>query len=1202
MMEACVAGSGKRGDRELEAVELPPRPGAATGEGAEPSGLEDRPTTKHPTPDLEPQPPVAETVRRMGGRPLDRELPRPSLGQHSLTRRLPPREDLFEADTIAETPEPRERREATVALPAEPWGPEVTPVLPPPAPPPPPAPSPPPEAPSRYELVGEHARGGQARVLLVWDRALDREVAWKEASPRRRPGQDAAEVARELADAERRLLTEARITGQLEHPSIVPVYELDWNAQGRPYYTMRRIRGEDLSKVLGRQLSLRERSSLLGHFLDLCHAIAFAHSRGVIHRDIKPHNVMIGAFGETVLLDWGLARRRASAGADPSTSLEVRPLQHPGQGDGTLAGSLMGTPAYMSPEQARGETERVDERTDIWGLGAVLYEILAGRAPHVGASQAEILRLAEEGVVPRVLDLCPGAPPELAAIAHKALRADPAARYPSAQALAEDINAYLTGGRVSVFRYDLRARLRRTYRRHRTASLAVLLAVVVTLAALVAVTVAWSGERAAHAQEREEKRLASLTAAEAHLREADRLQVQHRPLSAGVHGAAALLANPTYPASPLYDADFAARHAAGGQGWLDALSHVELARLGPIAGLERELAAGDVVHRVGFAAGGGTVVATDYRGHLMAWDLGRGRVIADRPACAPGSCMLAVASDGEHLVTAGRTGRVAWWRLGASAPEWEVELGTAGLRALTVDASDALIAAAGEEGMVHLLRASDGRRLQELAPEVGPIGALAFSPDGEVLAVGTLGGAVALVDRSGHRPSRSVPDSAGSWSSLSFTPDGRRLMGSGSGERAVIWDLAHGSTRLSDGDAHLSSAALSPDGATVAVGGYDGVVRLWDSVTGQLLGTAAAHREGVLVAAFSPDGQRLATAGLDGLVRVWDVARPAQPQQLVAGSPTRGLVLSELRPWLVTACVDDTVRAFDTRTGEVVRAVPTGPEPVVAIALGWDERALITAHEDRSVHVWDLDSGEHLGTFAEHTGAIRGLVGVPGGPRMISAGRDGRVTLLDLASGEARTLVQDDAPIWGLTLSPDGRSVAAGDAEGRVRLWSVEDGSSLLELAGHDDWVTGVAFSADGRRIASAGKDARVMLWDAESGERLAELSGHRRWVNDVAFSADGRRLVTAGDDGLVILWDVASARPLLRIRRPGIAFSVGFLPDGESFAFLEGHRIHIVPLARYDVAHPLPGPLLLETLARGGLSLDGLDVTPARLVAPSGP
>ncbi len=335
----------------------------------------------------------------------------------------------------------------------------------------------------RYELRDEVGRGGIGRVVLAFDPRLGREVALKELLPRFASGKSVGvgttpDAGSSRSPAEVRFLDEARITAQLEHPGIVPVHELGQRADGSIYYAMRMVRGRDMKKALkGR--GLRERLELIPNYLELCHAMAYAHSRGVMHRDLKPDNVMLGEFGETVVLDWGLAKvrgkkdRRMEALADEMEQLRKS------SGTETVMGAPLGTPAYMPPEQAAGQLELIDERSDVYSLGAILYEVLTGRAPHSGDSALAVLDMVQsEDIVPpeqREAEV----PPELSAICQRALAKRREERYETAKLLAEDVRRFQVGGLVRAHDYSLWDLTRRWLKRHRTA-----LVVVVALLAV----------------------------------------------------------------------------------------------------------------------------------------------------------------------------------------------------------------------------------------------------------------------------------------------------------------------------------------------------------------------------------------------------------------------------------------------------------------------------------------------------------------------------------------------------------------------------------------------------------------------------------------------------------------------------------------------------------------------------------------------
>ena len=303
--------------------------------------------------------------------------------------------------------------------------------------------------------AAELGRGGIGRVLLARDRHLDREVAFKELLANR----GASEATM------RRFLREARITAGLEHPNIVPVYELAYRDDGTLYYTMRLVRGRTLAEALAERNTPDARLGLLGHVVDVCQAIAFAHSHGVIHRDLKPGNVMVGEFGETVVLDWGLAKHHDERGEAPAVG-------GPTGGDDaalTQDGSTLGTPAYMSPEQAAGDTEQINERSDVFALGVMLFELLTGQTPFGRAAPAAVITQVMRQPAPSVTSVWSEAPGELAAIVDRALQHQPEDRYPSARELAADLEAYQSGRRVAAYDYSAWTLVKRFVGRHKAA-------------------------------------------------------------------------------------------------------------------------------------------------------------------------------------------------------------------------------------------------------------------------------------------------------------------------------------------------------------------------------------------------------------------------------------------------------------------------------------------------------------------------------------------------------------------------------------------------------------------------------------------------------------------------------------------------------------------------------------------------------------
>jgi tetratricopeptide (TPR) repeat protein/tRNA A-37 threonylcarbamoyl transferase component Bud32 len=308
--------------------------------------------------------------------------------------------------------------------------------------------------PAHYVITREIARGGMGRIHVARDRRLGREVAVKE-------------VLVSSGTLARRLEREARITAQLQHPSIVSVHEAGTWPSGEPFYAMRLVQGRSLDEVISAARSFEERLALLPNVLAIADAMAYAHGQHVIHRDLKPRNVVVGEFGETVVIDWGLAKHLSQADTlDSGTSSSVTESSTGSSQGETTAGDVLGTPAYMPPEQAAGDS--VDERADVYAIGSILYHLLAGRPPFVADSNAELIAAVNTEPPRPVLELAPAAPRELVTIVERAMARDPSQRYPTARALAEDLRRFQTGQLVGAHRYSLRQLVRRWLRRHRT--------------------------------------------------------------------------------------------------------------------------------------------------------------------------------------------------------------------------------------------------------------------------------------------------------------------------------------------------------------------------------------------------------------------------------------------------------------------------------------------------------------------------------------------------------------------------------------------------------------------------------------------------------------------------------------------------------------------------------------------------------------
>ncbi len=365
---------------------------------------------------------------------------------------------------------------------------------------------------SRYRVLRPHAKGGLGEIFVAEDQELDREVALKEIQPNH---------ANEPS-FRARFVREAKITGGLEHPGIVPIYSLGAHADGRPYYAMRFVNGVNLKEAIDRfhqaDVAARDRSEralefrqLLRRFVDMCNAVAYAHSRGVLHRDLKPGNVMLGQFGETLIVDWGLAKR-----LEENSEFRIQNSESESTNDviDTQPGAALGTPAYMSPEQAAGQVDLLGPAADVYGLGATLYTVLTGRPPFGSADRGGLLRAVQMGEFPRPRQIKNEVSAALEAICLRAMALQPTDRYGSALDLAGDVEHWLADEPVAAHREPWHERSRRFLRKHRTlatsAAAMLIVAALLSSGAAVLLNVARAGERHARFDQEQQKEAAQL--------------------------------------------------------------------------------------------------------------------------------------------------------------------------------------------------------------------------------------------------------------------------------------------------------------------------------------------------------------------------------------------------------------------------------------------------------------------------------------------------------------------------------------------------------------------------------------------------------------------------------------------------------------------------------------------------------------------
>ncbi len=964
----------------------------------------------------------------------------------------------------------------------------------------------------KFELLDTIGHGGFGTVYKARDPDLDRTVALKVPRAGHLAGPQELE----------RFKREAKHVAQLRHPAIVSVHEVG-TADGVPYLVSDFVEGATLADLLSaRRPGFREAAELVAAVAD---ALQYAHERGVVHRDVKPSNVMIGAGGAPHVMDFGLAKREA------------------GEVTMTVEGQVLGTPAYMAPEQARGEGHRVDGRADVYSLGVILYQLLTGELPFRGTTRMLLHQvLHDDPRPPRSLN--DRIPRDLETITLKAMAKEAPRRYPTAGALAEDLRRFLKGEAIVARPVGALERLGRWGRRNPSLAAALAAVGVLFLAATVLATLfAWNERRNAEAIAREqEKTERALGQSNDNLGRALETEKQQRE---SLRLAAALALS---QARAYHDQGDVAR-----------------AMLWAARGLE-------------IAPAGDADLQQALRTNLAYWRFEVHPLL--RLFSRPDATAVALSADGQSVWMGERDGTVRRWGAGTGKPQGDGFRAAASVLGLAVSPDGRTVAVlSGEYTSVsrtaRLYEADTGK------PASPPFEGMllpafpAFSPDGRLACVPAANGCQ-LWDVKNRGPTGISLKHGQSFffSPPVFSPDGTKVLTLGSDNTARQWGVATGKP-VGEPMKHKGPpvrAAFSADGKTIVTLTMEGA-KLWEADTGRLLRELPQQGRSILVS-FARGGDTFLTGCMDGTALLWN--RQGQPvpggllkhqgwvlaadftrdgHAIVTGAgdlergtgeawvwaedwsgrvgtklshagPVRTLGFTNQDRQVVTVS-DLGVRWWAAQKAEIPVTELPHPDWVTGLAFSADgRRALTLAVEDKGALLWDTARAWPVGfPFLAHGGKVVCLDITPGGEVAATGSEDGTARLWKVPSGEAiGEPLRHEAAVIQMAFSPDGKVLATA-SRNQVKLWQTSTGQPVGAPLGHEYPVHVLRFSPDGRTLVvghglADRKVGAAVCWNMSTGQPIGRPLAHRGAVTHLQFPRDGRWLLTGGSDGRVRFWD----------------------------------------------------------------------------------
>jgi WD40 repeat protein len=976
-----------------------------------------------------------------------------------------------------------------------------------------------------YELLEEIARGGMGIVFKARQVSLNRLVALKLIS--------AGTLATE--ELVKRFKAEAEAAASLSHPNIVPIFEIG-DHQGQHYFSMGLIEGPTLrSEISNFKFELSDSRRAAQLVSTVARAVHYAHQRGVLHRDIKPSNILLDASGEPHLTDFGLAKLV--------------------QKDSTLThtNAVMGTPAYMAPEQARGETKDVTTAADVYGLGTVLYETLTGSPPFGGGTSMETIRQVLEQEPRRPSLFNPELDRDIETICLKCLEKDPLRRYASAEALAEDLDRWHRHEPIQARPSSTLERARKWVRRRPTiaalGATALLLLLVLAIGSTIA---AWrinsARENLRHDLYASEMREAfsALDAGDVH-RVRNLLESQ-RPREGQVDlrgfewrylwGQSRTqevftlqLELYSYGCAVSRDGRYVASGSGDGEMQLwDLATRQRVAKwLFPVGGAISDNFDFDPENKILAAAHVGLKA-------IRLYDLVRLQPLEPPLPVADNAHGVAFSPDGKWLATAagrrygdGIPGEAKIW----NTTTWQVHTNLQGVRdwltRIKFSPDGRWIAASGGGGFVKVWEAATGREVTELAGLRGIVFGLCFSPNGEILAGADSMGMIRFWNVGSWQECLTFKAHDRLIHGIAFSPDGRTLASASMDQTVKLWDAKTGGllNTFRGHSRRVTNVAFLPNGSLMASSSLDGTIKLWRPSAEQQSTTLKGHKAFWNVKAeFSVDGRWLAmTTNVPGTVplrlctAIWDVVN-RRPMTTVEGHPFKFAPNGTL----ATKVSNSTLALWQIQsTGAVEKQRLTASSGLTNSFVFSPDSTLLAARGSNQIFIWSLPlpskSQTILRSGLEKDGSL--LFTADGRTLLVGLDPEGLLECWDTRSLQrvGQLQVAPNAGPNALTLSSDGRMLATMGPGGIIQLWDLPSRTRLRDFRHEGVSVEPMAFTPDGKTLVGGDIDGSLHFWNVAWGGEIASLPAHVSSIRSVSFSADGRCLATAEVADMIKLW-----------------------------------------------------------------------------------